>query len=165
MHKYYRSYAMEHKLQDYHRSGWSVAKKWHPSIVVSHHQSWSWCEKIRVALFIRSSKTISLWVLLTKSSICTYFIICVCQLQQTDKKARENLFFSPNQTDYLLYKKRLWREILTWNQSFKLALLYLGNAVCWCNVTFKVSTAESKNLTTKQIFCLNIFIRSYFSQY
>ena len=27
MHKYYRSYAMEHKLQDYHRSGWSVAKK------------------------------------------------------------------------------------------------------------------------------------------
>ena len=49
MHKYYRSYAMEHKLQDYHRSGWSVAKKWHPSIVVSHHQSLSWCEKIRVA--------------------------------------------------------------------------------------------------------------------
>ena len=39
MHKYYRSYAMEHKLQDYHRSGWSVAKKWHPSIVVSHHQA------------------------------------------------------------------------------------------------------------------------------
>ena len=93
MHKYYRSYAMEHKLQDYHRSGWSVAKKWHSSIVVSHHQSWSWCEKIRVALFIRSSKAISLWVLLTKSSICTYFIICVCQLQQTDKKARENIFF------------------------------------------------------------------------
>ena len=103
MHKYYRSYAMEHKLQDYHRSGWSVAKKWHPSIVVSHHQSWSWCEKIRVALFIRSSKAISLWVLLTKSSICTYFIICVCQLQQTDKKARENIFFLQiRQTTYCI---------------------------------------------------------------
>ena len=99
MHKYYRSYAMEHKLQDYHRSGWSVAKKWHPSIVVSHHQSLSWCEKIRVALFIRSSKAISLWVLLT----ITYFIICVCQLQQTDKKARENIFFLQiRQTTYCI---------------------------------------------------------------
>ena len=164
MHKYYRSYAMEHKLQDYHRSGWSVAKKWHPSIVVSHHQSWSWCEKIRVALFIRSSKAISLWVLLTKKQYM-YLLYHLCMPTSTNRqKGQGKHIFSPNQTDYLLYKKRLWREILTWNQSFKLALLYLDNAVCWCNVTFKVSTAESKNLTTKQIFCLNISIRSSFSQ-
>ena len=124
MHKYYRSYAMEHKLQDYHRSGWSVAKKWHPSIVVSHHQSWSWCEKIGIALFIRSSKAISLWVLLTKSSICTYFIICVCQLQQTNRQKGQGkpIFFSKSDRLPIVQKEALKRnphlESELWTCSF-----------------------------------------------
>ena len=102
---------------------------------------------------------------LLKAVYVPTFSFVYANFNKQTKRPGKTYFFSPNQTDYLLYKKRLWREILTWNQSFELALLYLDNAVCWCNVTLDVQSVYCwvKDFDNQANFCLNIFIRSSFS--